>query len=102
MTRFNKVKVDKAASTVEIGAGLMWDDVYRALDGTGLNVLGGRVSGVGVAGFILGGGERSSCSTVLWLVMGTQKDIRGRRISMDLRLILWIRTSSCSQTEPFR
>ncbi|KAH9957078.1 FAD-binding domain-containing protein [Russula dissimulans] len=56
MTRFNKVKVDKAASTVEIGAGLMWDDVYRALDGTGLNVLGGRVSGVGVAGFILGGG----------------------------------------------
>jgi FAD/FMN-containing dehydrogenase len=30
--------------------------VYEALDGTGLNVVGGRVSGVGVAGFTLGGG----------------------------------------------
>lgn len=57
MTRFNNVTLNRAASTVEIGAGLVWDDVYRALDGTGLNVAGGRVAGVGVAGFILGGGE---------------------------------------------
>ena len=57
MTRFNNVTINRAASTVEIGAGLVWDDVYRALDGTGLNVAGGRVAGVGVAGFILGGGE---------------------------------------------
>jgi FAD/FMN-containing dehydrogenase len=57
MTLFNQVTVNRAASTVEIGAGLVWDDVYRALDGTGLNVAGGRVAGVGVAGFILGGGE---------------------------------------------
>jgi len=56
MARFNKVNVNKAANTVEVGAGLLWDDVYKALDGTGLNVVGGRVSGVGVAGFILGGG----------------------------------------------
>lgn len=59
MTRFNQVTVDKSTSTVEIGAGLLWDDVYRALDGTGLNVVGGRVGGVGVAGFILGGGKWS-------------------------------------------
>jgi len=57
MRRFNKVTVNRTANTVEIGAGLVWDDVYRALDGTGLNVAGGRVAGVGVAGFILGGGE---------------------------------------------
>lgn len=57
MTRFNQVVVNKAASTVEVGAGLIWDDVYQALDGTGLNIVGGRVSGVGVAGFTLGGGE---------------------------------------------
>lgn len=57
MSRFNQVTVNRAASTVEIGAGLVWDDVYRALDGTGLNVAGARVAGVGVAGFILGGGE---------------------------------------------
>jgi FAD/FMN-containing dehydrogenase len=56
MTRFNKVSVDHVANTVAIGAGLTWDDVYAALDGTGLNVCGGRVTGVGVAGFILGGG----------------------------------------------
>jgi len=56
MTRFNQVIVNKTASLVEVGAGLIWDDVYKALDGTGLNVVGGRVSGVGVAGFTLGGG----------------------------------------------
>jgi FAD/FMN-containing dehydrogenase len=56
MTRFSQVVVDKTASLVKVGAGLVWDDVYKALDGTGLNVVGGRVSGVGVAGFTLGGG----------------------------------------------
>jgi FAD/FMN-containing dehydrogenase len=56
MTRFNTVAVDKTSNTVAIGAGLLWDDVYKALDGTGLNVVGGRVRGVGVAGFTLGGG----------------------------------------------
>jgi FAD/FMN-containing dehydrogenase len=73
MTRFNKVTVNQAASTVEVGAGLVWDDVYKALDGTGLNVAGGRVSGVGVAGFILGGGEWSPFSILLWLTISTQK-----------------------------
>jgi FAD/FMN-containing dehydrogenase len=56
MVRFNTVAVDKAASTVAVGAGLLWDDVYKALDGTGLNVVGGHVPGIGVAGFTLGGG----------------------------------------------
>jgi FAD/FMN-containing dehydrogenase len=60
MTRFSQVVVNKTASLVEVGAGLIWDDVYKALDGTGLNVVGGRVSGVGVAGFTLGGGAQSS------------------------------------------
>lgn len=56
MTRFNQVVVHKDTRLVEVGAGLLWDDVYQKLDGTGLNVVGGRVSGVGVAGFTLGGG----------------------------------------------
>ena len=56
MTRFNQVIVDKTASLVEVGAGNIWDDVYSKLEGTGLNVVGGRVRGVGVAGFVLGGG----------------------------------------------
>ena len=32
------------------------DDVYAALDGTGVNLVGGRNPAVGVAGFTLGGG----------------------------------------------
>ncbi|KAI0044154.1 FAD-binding domain-containing protein [Auriscalpium vulgare] len=56
MTRFNQVTNNPAASTVDVGAGLIWDDVYKALDGTGVNIVGGRVPGVGVAGFTLGGG----------------------------------------------
>lgn len=35
---------------------MIWDDVYSYLEPRGVNVLGGRVTGVGVAGFILGGG----------------------------------------------
>ena len=56
MVRFNTVTIDHYASTVAVGAGLLWDDVYKALDGTGLNVVGGRVPGIGVGGLTLGGG----------------------------------------------
>lgn len=56
MTRFEEIKVDTSASTVEVGAGLTWDQVYAALGQYGLNVIGGRVPGVGVAGLTLGGG----------------------------------------------
>ncbi|KAI0030481.1 FAD-binding domain-containing protein [Vararia minispora EC-137] len=56
MSRFDKVTLSADKSTVDVGAGLIWDDVYSALDGSGVNVVGGRVPGVGVAGFTLGGG----------------------------------------------
>ncbi|KAI0048657.1 FAD-binding domain-containing protein [Auriscalpium vulgare] len=56
MTRFNQVVNNVATGTVDVGAGLTWDDVYDELDGSGVNVVGGRVTGVGVAGFTLGGG----------------------------------------------
>ena len=57
MSRFNETKVNSAPGTVEIGAGLTWDQVYAVLEPTGVNVVGGRVPGVGVAGLTLGGGE---------------------------------------------
>jgi FAD/FMN-containing dehydrogenase len=57
MTRFNETIVHPMCGTVEVGAGLTWDQVYNALDGTGVIVLGGRLSGVGVAGLTLGGGR---------------------------------------------
>jgi len=56
MARFNQVKYSPDKQTVEVGAGLVWDDVYAALDPVGASVVGGRVSGIGVAGFTLGGG----------------------------------------------
>ena len=57
MSRFSDVVYDRAAQTATIGMGLIWDDVYAELDPHGVNVVGGRVSGVGVAGFTLGGGK---------------------------------------------
>jgi hypothetical protein len=57
MTRFNETKVNSEAGTVELGPGLTWDQVYVALGPSGVNVLGGRVPGVGVAGLTLGGGQ---------------------------------------------
>ncbi|KAJ3562400.1 hypothetical protein NP233_g9595 [Leucocoprinus birnbaumii] len=57
MSRFNKVKYDKATSLVEVEAGCLWDQVYRTLAPTGRNVIGGASSeGVGVGGWLLGGG----------------------------------------------
>jgi FAD/FMN-containing dehydrogenase len=37
------------SQTADIGAGLVWDDVYAALEPHGVNVVGGRTTGVGVA-----------------------------------------------------
>jgi FAD/FMN-containing dehydrogenase len=62
MSRFNKTKVNSRSGTVEVGAGLTWDQVYATLEPTGVNVVGGRVPGVGVAGLTLGGGECLSSS----------------------------------------
>ncbi|KAJ7627380.1 FAD dependent oxidoreductase [Roridomyces roridus] len=56
MNRFSNVTYDAASGTATIGMGLVWDDVYAALEPHGVNVVGGRSSGVGVAGFSLGGG----------------------------------------------
>ncbi|KAI9465691.1 FAD-binding domain-containing protein [Lactarius psammicola] len=56
LARFNDIKVNYEDGTVEVGPGLTWDQVYTALDSTGVNVIGGRIPGVGVAGLTLGGG----------------------------------------------
>jgi len=57
MYRFSGIVYNPDSQTADIGAGLIWDDVYAALESHGVNVAGGRVSGVGVAGLILGGGS---------------------------------------------
>ncbi|KAJ7108942.1 FAD dependent oxidoreductase [Mycena crocata] len=47
MSRFSRVKYDAVTGTAEIGSGLIWDEVYAALDPFGVNVVGGRASGIG-------------------------------------------------------
>ncbi|QRV98433.1 FAD-binding domain protein [Ceratobasidium sp. AG-Ba] len=47
---------DGSVGTVEYGAGLVWDEVYAALEVHKVTVVGARVSGIGVGGFTLGGG----------------------------------------------
>ncbi|KAH9073074.1 FAD-binding domain-containing protein [Lactarius deliciosus] len=56
LARFNETKVNYEDRTVEDGPGLTWGQVYTALNSTGVNVVGGRQPGVGVAGLTLGGG----------------------------------------------
>jgi len=57
LNAFRDVKYDPSSKIATIGAGLKWDEVYLALEPYKVNVVGGRVPGVGVAGFTLGGGE---------------------------------------------
>ncbi|KAL9056195.1 MAG: hypothetical protein Q9162_003074 [Coniocarpon cinnabarinum] len=56
MIRMNQTTLSPDNSTVEIGMGLGWSQVYKSLEPTGYNVVGGRVAGPGVGGFTLGGG----------------------------------------------
>jgi FAD/FMN-containing dehydrogenase len=51
------VTLDKNASVASIQPGARWVDVYSALDPEGYTVPGGRAGGVGVAGFLTGGGN---------------------------------------------
>ena len=60
MEHFRDIVLNEEEGTVEIGAGLTWKDVYSYLVPRGLNVVGGRIDGVGVGGFTLGGGKQSS------------------------------------------
>ncbi|KAH7329642.1 hypothetical protein B0I35DRAFT_448658 [Stachybotrys elegans] len=43
-------------TTVRVGAGAQWEDVYASLDPLGKSAVGGRLGNVGVSGFTLGGG----------------------------------------------
>ncbi|KAH9054939.1 FAD-binding domain-containing protein [Lactarius vividus] len=56
MTRFNNIEFNNATGTIDAGPGVTWDQVYAALDSTGVNVVGGRIPTVGVSGLTLGGG----------------------------------------------
>lgn len=54
--RMVQIVFSEDKSTVEIGVGQTWAGVYEAIDGNGVNVVGGRTVGPGIGGFTLGGG----------------------------------------------
>lgn len=85
MARFSEVTYHAAQQTVDVGAGMIWDDVYSALELFDVSALGGRVTGIGVAGFTLGGGA-VVLSTVYWTVLShiVFKDTPGSLINMAL------------------
>lgn len=55
-SRLAEVEIDPAARTVRVGAGAVWGDVVAAAARHGLAAVTGMSAGVGVAGFVLGGG----------------------------------------------
>lgn len=67
MCRFNKIVIEQNTTSlssngqtqnlVHVGAGCLFDELYREVVPTGLNIVGGSsIGGVGVAGWHLGGG----------------------------------------------
>ncbi|THU83073.1 FAD-binding domain-containing protein [Dendrothele bispora CBS 962.96] len=59
MSRFNQLKYNPQTSTVEVGSGMIWDDVYNQLQAHNVSVVGARAPGIGVGGFIVAGGGYS-------------------------------------------
>ncbi|KAK2042422.1 FAD-binding domain-containing protein [Colletotrichum somersetense] len=56
MADLSGIQVDEAAQVARVGAGARWGDVYKELDKSNRTVVGGRLTGVGVGGLLLGGG----------------------------------------------
>ncbi|KAG1748361.1 FAD dependent oxidoreductase [Suillus paluster] len=56
MSLFSDITFDSDSQTATVGTGAIWDDVYSTLGEYGVNAIGGKESGIGVGGFVLGGG----------------------------------------------
>ncbi|ROV92426.1 hypothetical protein VPNG_09607 [Cytospora leucostoma] len=60
------IELSPDRSTVSVGAGASWGDIYEVLDPLGLSVNGGRAYGVGVGGLTLGSGISYTSSRYGW------------------------------------
>jgi hypothetical protein len=56
LSQLNQVTPSRDLSTVTVGPGNRWADVYSKLDALGIAIGGGRSASVGVGGLTLGGG----------------------------------------------
>jgi FAD/FMN-containing dehydrogenase len=52
----SQLQISADHSTVNVGPGNRWTDVYQYLEQYGLSAVGGRLGVVGVPGYLLGGG----------------------------------------------
>jgi FAD/FMN-containing dehydrogenase len=60
MYSFSDVVYDADAQTATVGTGLLFDDVYAALEEYGVTVVGAKATGLGIGGITLGGGMVSN------------------------------------------
>jgi hypothetical protein len=51
----NDITINSDRSSVSVGGGAIWKNIYAALQPMNLTVLGSRVAGLGVGGFLTGG-----------------------------------------------
>ncbi|KAJ7160981.1 hypothetical protein C8R46DRAFT_1038176 [Mycena filopes] len=56
LQKMSTISLSRDQKTVSIGPGSTWKMVYHTIGPQNLSTVGGRTSGVGVAGFLLGGG----------------------------------------------
>ncbi|KAF5987257.1 6-hydroxy-D-nicotine oxidase [Fusarium coicis] len=66
MTTLSSVSLNKKSTIASIGAGAKWLDVYQYLNGSGVQVAGGRNGNVGVGGLLLGGGISHFTTNIGW------------------------------------
>ncbi|KAH7069218.1 FAD binding domain-containing protein [Paraphoma chrysanthemicola] len=66
LENFKQTIVAADKKTVNVGPGLRWVDVYKAVEKDGLSVVGGRMSPVGVPGLVLGGGISHFSNKLGW------------------------------------
>lgn len=50
----NQIVYNKDDQTADVGPGLSWEDAQKGLDGNGRTLVGGRMGGVGIGGYMLG------------------------------------------------
>lgn len=56
MVRFANIQYHASNGSVDVGAGILWNQLYSALEPFNVTAVGGRIPGIGVAGLTLGGG----------------------------------------------
>ena len=56
LTSLDETNLTEDRAMIGVGAGSLWNNVYAKLDPMNITVSGGRVAGIGVGGFLTGGG----------------------------------------------